>query len=79
MASPVGLFVSFIYLFLPNFFYISEVSENSHQGVAVGTSFVLCYGAHVFTCGSPLFLSVSFRSLRFGASNVFVLLRDCFV
>ena len=27
----------------------------------------------------PFFLSVSFRTLRFGASNVFVLLRDCFV
>ena len=79
LASPVGLFVSLIYSFLPNFFYISEVSENSHQGVAAGTSFVLCYGAHVFTCGSPLFLSVSFRSLRFGTSNVFILWRDWFV
>ena len=79
LASPVGFCVSLIYSFLPNFFCISELSGNSHQGVAACTSLVLCYRAHVFTCGSPLFLSVSFRSLRFGASNVFVLLRDCFV
>ena len=62
MASLVGLFVSLIYSFLPNFFCISEVSENSHQGVAGCTSLVLCYGAHVFTCGSPLF-SLCFISL----------------
>ena len=55
------------------------MSENSHQGVAVCTSKAFCYGAYVFTCGSPLFLSVSLCSLRFGASNVFVFLRDCFV
>ena len=47
--------------------------------IAAGTSLGLCYGVCVFTCGSLLFLSVSFRSRRFGASNGFVFLRDCFV
>ena len=31
------------------------------------------------TCCSLFFLSVWFRSLRFGASNEFIFLRDCFV
>ena len=79
MASPLRFFVGLIYSFLPNFFCISEVSEDSHQGDAACTSLVFCYGAHVLICGSPPFLSVSLCSLRFGASNVFVFLRDCFV
>ena len=36
-------------------------------------------GARGFPCGSLLFLSVSFRSRCFGASDGFVFLRDCLV
>ena len=41
--------------------------------------FRILLGARGFPCGSLLFLSVSFRSRCFGASNGFVFLRDCLV
>ena len=41
--------------------------------------FTIMLGARGFPCGSLLFLSVSFRSRRFGVSNGFVFLRDCLV
>ena len=41
--------------------------------------FRILLGAPGFPCGSLLFLSVSFRSRCFGASNGFVFLRDCLV
>ena len=66
-------------MFLPNLFCISEVSDDVHQGIAACTSLVFFSWAHIFTCGSLFFLSVWFRSLRFGASNEFIFLRVCFV
>ena len=39
--------------------------------------FRILLGARGFPCGSLLFLSLSFRSRCFGASNGFILLRDC--
>ena len=71
-------FIKF-YSFLPNLFCILKVFDDVHQGIAAGTSLVFLSGAHVFTCCSLFFLSVWFCLLRFGASNEFVLLRDCFV
>ena len=41
--------------------------------------FRILLGARGFPCGSLLFLSVSFRSRCFGASDGFVFLRDCLV
>ena len=41
--------------------------------------FRILLGARGFPCGSLLFLSVSFRSRYFGASNGFIFLRVCLV
>ena len=68
----------FFFIFLPNLFCISEVSDDIHQDITACTSFVFFSGPHIFTRGSIFFLSVRFFSLRFGASNEFVSLNDCF-
>ena len=52
------------YSFLANLFYVSEVSDDIHQGIAAGTPLVFFFGAHVFTDGSLFFSLVSFAALR---------------
>ena len=73
------LWLTFFFMFRPNLFCVSEVSDDVHQGIAAFTFFVFFSGLHTFTSGSLFFLSVWFRSLRFGVSNEFVFLKDCFV
>ena len=77
LATPVGWFV------VIRFFRISFIFRKcSRTFIRALLCVPLLYCAtelRSLHAALSFFLSVSFRSLRFSASNVFVFLRDCFV
>ena len=58
--------------FLPYLVCSSEVTDDVHQGIAACTSFVFFLRVAYLYMRLSLFLSIRFRSLRFGASNDFI-------
>ena len=76
LATPVGLFVKFIRFFRISFIFRKCSRTFIRALLRVPLLYMEGRSLHA---ALYFFLSVSFRSLHFGDSNVFVFLRDCFV